>query len=358
MTEQIVPQSYADYCRQAEEMANRALRVEYHQPELSIYDIIGLAATAVWSFPAHLRNRHEILNNPDLPSIVGNDPPSLRSFLWLELITLELSGHSSDFPEVCTPINRSRPYKLLTLTRSWISGMDDVMDSTEPPLTKTNLVENGDLSEIQNSLARYFLDSYRNLNNSSAKVRQTLRQYRNFRDLWLQAYNEYENQPMEFDQALEYNALTMSPMTYLLIETAGGFGGIDPKIKSELQYALTLYAIAGKVIDDITDWVKDDSNGELNLLTLALHESDEYDNLVYNSRYIRSLGKRTFIPVTLLKKWAPQATKRCFMEVDRLIHELSKTKFTHLSGSLKAIRQATWAYALNEGLPQVSIEQT
>lgn len=351
--------SFQNYETQAKRSADECLDASYQPPEIGITDIVNLAELVRTTYSLHKTVRQAVKEDKHLPDIVRNDPPSLRSTLWMVLIrdvvetdvsqTMQHKHNSSN------ALDRY-PYRLYALTRCWLNGLDDVMDRSAKPLTKQALLSSPKQNEITTALGQEFLRLYENEPQHRNRIRETVREYRLLRDYWVHSINQNESSEKSenFHEMLRYSIESMGPLTYALNRTLSVNHPIDPLLEKELDLTMVLYAAAGKMIDDMTDWLKDHTRGELNLFNLALKESGELDVVVRKTRLLAPIfGKRTFVPISLFRKIAPIATQRYLEYIDGFIGQLEKTRFTHLTRSIKGVRQIMWAYALNEGLPQV-----
>ena len=361
--EQTYTQHLAEYTQEAQQTAATVLSTEPAEPTLSTLDVARLACLVLKTLPSHLKSKQTIHTQTDLPGLLTQDPPSLRSMLWLALIEKEIRTHAQETSLREKETSQATDAALhFSLYRSWLNGMDDVIDSVPKPVTKKDLANNADFQTVTGALAQYLLREYHSQPEKKSPIRSSVREYRLLRDFWLEAINNHEvdegHHTMSLTEAVSYNALTMPVITSSLIPATLDGETVDDQTRQELTHAIALYAIAGKMMDDLTDWVKDFSKNEANMFTAALTDSGELEQFAAKTATIRKLGQKAFVPLTLMKKWAPTAYAAYFNEVDRFMAALEKTLFTHLSMSLKGARQLLWAYALNEGLPQVSKNET
>lgn len=314
----------------------------------SCLDLVGLG---IKSYLFHLRAKKIITEDSSLPEIVRNDPPSLRSILWMIMIDEALNPSSGLVPRAPAEY----PLRLFALTRAYLNGMDDVMDSGNPPISKKQLNQNRGLSIIHSALAREFIAISREDEISHKRVRKSLRGYLLIRNNWISQYNDVEQDrdQLSFDEALEYTITTMGPMTFILNYAVAVNHDLSELQEERLNEALVWYGAAGKLIDDLTDWFKDNRRGELNLFCLALRESDELDRVIKLTRFFEVFGERAFVPISLFHLIAPKATGRVLSLVDSYIEKIRGCGYEKLASSMNGIRHMMWVYALNEGLPQV-----
>ncbi len=350
--------SQQQFASQVDAYADRAFGPIESSPVVDPWAVAQLVSLTTSSLGSHRQVREAIFNNQHLPDIVRNDPPSLRAMLWFVILRnsiVEEANQQNPGLQASTDLLDS-PYLLYALTRCWENGMDDVMDSSGLPFKKTKLSENPNQNTITSALANEFYKVYLSDRSQRGQIRDTVRQYRLLRDYWIDALNTHEDPSVkkDFTSALQYNVKTMGAITYVLTKTISADIPLDPNFEDDLNYALVLYSAAGKMIDDMTDWLKDTNRGNLNLFQLALEESNEAEIVKNKTNWLRNPRfKKAFVPISLFKHYAPQATARYLETMDQFIRHLDATQFTELSMSMRGVRQMMWAYALNEGIPQV-----
>lgn len=303
-------------------------------------------------FGFHRRFREMISTDSTLPTAICQDPPSLRSTIWMVMVD-DVLRHPT--PAYKPESLEAYPLRLYALTRCYMSALDDIMDRTTPPLTKQTFTQNSGFNVILGSLSNEFRRLARQSSELPARVKKTVRNYRLARDIWIEYYNTFEQDrdSLDFDTAVRYNVLTMGPLTSILTYTLAVNHQLDPEKEGKLNEALVWYAAAGKIIDDMTDWLKDHQQGDLNIFSLALSESGEFDKVVKNTQWLQILGRRAFVPISLFHLLAPKATKRTLGIIDSYIDKLESCDLPLLTASMRGVRQMMWVYALNEGLPQV-----
>jgi len=373
---QTYTKSLADFESEAYQYAEKVMQANGSNSPLSILDLFQLASIIIKTLPTHLIIKHKIKKDASLPDLISNDPPSLRANLWMVLIDSEIRRHNKEVNIKKELLKIPYAYELFTLTRSWANSMDDAVDTAlendpnaENPVlpTKKELRTNEEINKIVSVLANYFLRVYRENPDNRLEVRKTLREYRIIRDFEYKIIEDvfcefngetgrmiYSEDKVTFNKAVEFAALSMSPITYLLIKTVLNGNRIDEETEKNLKYAISLYATAGKMIDDLTDWAKDYYSNQLNIFTIAMKEKGELGQVVQKAEKFIKSKNHTFIPISLLQKWSPKAFDMYKEEMDRMISALDKTPFKQLSMSMKATRQVMWAYAMNEGEDQIT----
>jgi hypothetical protein len=320
----------------------------------NIRNLADLARITLSNIPYHLAYRNEISGDENLPEIVRNDPPSLRSTLWLRMVRGIVDQVPHNLSKSSTTSYEDIEF-IYALYRCWANGFDDVMDSKVVPIEKKDTMCNPGLNDITASMGERLLTCYRQEDESGKKrVRGFTRELRMLRDHWRGQVNKFEGENLTFDKALIYNAETMGPLTYVFTRLVSLDMSLGGEFEQNLDRALTAYAMAGKIIDDITDWPKDLKNGTVvNMLDLALQESGEREKTIRATERIRRKAGDKFVPVTKLRAIAPEAIGRCYETIDNNIAKLEELPFTELTTSMKAVRNAMWAYALNEGVARV-----
>lgn len=342
--------NYLGFKKQIADLAERPFE-ETNKPNLSPKDALDLVLTCIHAYNFHRRFRRMVQSDQTLPKIIRKDPPSLRSTMWMILVdqAIEPDGNISIEEKF-----RNYPLRFYALMRCYLNAMDDIMDANFPLITKKDLLKNENFAVITKALALEFLNLLNVKRYPRESIKRTLRHFRLIRDLWLEHYNntELDREKLDFNSAIFYTINTMGPLTAVLNHTLTVNRIVSPQKEQNLNEALVWYGTAGKIMDDMTDWLKDWSRGEMNIFTLALKESGELDRVKFLSK-VKALGQKAFVPILIFHLFAPKATQRTLDIVDFYIGKLESCGFPNLTSSLKGVRQMLWAYALNEGVPQV-----